>query len=1233
MATVVAAGAVIAVAPAIASAEFKDVKKTAPYYNAVMDLVNRGVISGFADNTFKPDLHMSRGQAAIVIARMLNLSTTDTNGSYFTDITSGNQFYGAAASLVNAGVDVAYEDGSFKPRQNITRNEFAKMLVQAFDLVGTSKYLPFTDVDSMYRPYIQAVYDHKVMHGVSANSFKGDGYISRGNIVLAAWKAESVAKKEIELTIEDLSKSTVTTDDGSYKFVDGLKSLFNSSNTRALQDAVITAKVVNGVITDVTTLQLNNSGTDSTPIAFNGGHIKNMKKLEINGDYISLKNMTVNGDVTVGYYAGMSFAADNIKVNGRMIVEDGYSSSTSLSLQNTEVEQLVIERDSIVLNANKPIAKVRLAPSVYSVSLNAKMKRLDIAENSYVTIKGNASIEKTYLEMGADVDLQMNGRIQAFFVEHRDSTIYLSGNTSILSLTIPISGQVDDIVYYWWGNRYNIARIVYEGSSSNLNGFEKPVVPPVSEYDKAVQAAVTSFGASWDADGSLLSIVTNFGTFNKTELKNITVDTVLQATSGFAGIPDSTTYTVNLKNNNGEEIPATVTVGELKSGISLSTLSGLSAKELLQYTEKGKDQWDIEIQGLKTNVTLNVGLLFNGSAVRSSVVTITPSGAYSNALAEAIQSFTATGNDKKLVFKTKFGRIDGAVLQDATLDAKVKLKEGLVNTDGSKKYNFTILYNGSDVTGAGKAVTVQQLRDGVLLSDILGVSPAKLTDHRPDTTDTWTIEVPDLDEKATFDFDLLVDGIPVKNSSASVNDTTDGNYYAAVNAAIKGYTATGTNNVLTLTTQFGEINTTVLKDTIIKRKLKLLTNLPTNDEIEYKVELKRDGALIRDFTVTEKNLLNGIYFYEENPKITLFKRNSKDTITVTLTDINGQVVTEKAEFETALSVETENKNDVSSDVVSAFLNNTLANYKDPVVFTGVDSNELSLGFNHKVPEELMKKSSETVKDYNERILNTLFSFQLPGVKDSNNVERTDLTTADVEVALGTSNSSIDWSKVTVNVKDKQLTIKLNDNMVSAISNSLGQLRMTMHLMNAIENPSPNDYKKFKVLFEKHNPSTIKAKYVPLTNEAKYETEIKAFNLSTRNNELLVETEFGSIASSNTEGIDAQLTATSISEGGNYKVRVFYNGEEIVHPTSSEAIDLTAAELTGGVKLSEIIARITGTTATEAPLYGHQNRTDTWKFVIEPTKSESIAITAHLLVDGEQVRSRSTTVNVVKSSTN
>lgn len=110
-AVALAVSAVAVAAPAMTEAStFKDLNISQYFYNDVLNLNERGIIKGFEDGTFKPGNSLTRGQAAKIIAGVLQLDTTEVTNPNFKDIPTSHQYYCAIAALKQAGIIDGYED-------------------------------------------------------------------------------------------------------------------------------------------------------------------------------------------------------------------------------------------------------------------------------------------------------------------------------------------------------------------------------------------------------------------------------------------------------------------------------------------------------------------------------------------------------------------------------------------------------------------------------------------------------------------------------------------------------------------------------------------------------------------------------------------------------------------------------------------------------------------------------------------------------------------------------------------------------------------------------------------------------------------------------------------------------------------------------------------------------------------------------------------------------------------
>jgi hypothetical protein len=156
-----------AVGPVVANAaSFSDVNPNDSHAANINALVELGYIKGFADGTFKPYQSITRGQVAKIFARILEdkgFKAPEKLEQVFDDVPldAKDQELVKAAAIVKAAGVMTGTDGKLNPGQPITRQQMAKVLVEAFDLTKpadfTSKITDLDKADAWARDYIQTL--------------------------------------------------------------------------------------------------------------------------------------------------------------------------------------------------------------------------------------------------------------------------------------------------------------------------------------------------------------------------------------------------------------------------------------------------------------------------------------------------------------------------------------------------------------------------------------------------------------------------------------------------------------------------------------------------------------------------------------------------------------------------------------------------------------------------------------------------------------------------------------------------------------------------------------------------------------------------------------------------------------------------------------------------------------------------------------------------------------------
>lgn len=114
------------------SSPFPDLPVDNVHFDAILELVERGILVGRADGTFEPAANLTRGQMASMLARASGL---DLGGSTdFPDVPAGYAHEGAIAALRGSGIVEGFTDGTFRPGAHVTRQQAAGMVARWLDL-------------------------------------------------------------------------------------------------------------------------------------------------------------------------------------------------------------------------------------------------------------------------------------------------------------------------------------------------------------------------------------------------------------------------------------------------------------------------------------------------------------------------------------------------------------------------------------------------------------------------------------------------------------------------------------------------------------------------------------------------------------------------------------------------------------------------------------------------------------------------------------------------------------------------------------------------------------------------------------------------------------------------------------------------------------------------------------------------------------------------------------------
>lgn len=141
-------------------------------------IFDRKIISGYPNGEFIPERKTTRAEAAKMLVLAIELPILDVSAGY-TDVPSQHWAKNYIATATKSGLFSGYPDGSFRPDENITRAEMAKILDLAYKFQGESS-VKFTDVSNSWAMlHISTLIKNGITTGFPDNTFKPNAPTTR----------------------------------------------------------------------------------------------------------------------------------------------------------------------------------------------------------------------------------------------------------------------------------------------------------------------------------------------------------------------------------------------------------------------------------------------------------------------------------------------------------------------------------------------------------------------------------------------------------------------------------------------------------------------------------------------------------------------------------------------------------------------------------------------------------------------------------------------------------------------------------------------------------------------------------------------------------------------------------------------------------------------------------------------------------------------------------------------
>ena len=147
-----------------------------------------GLIKGYVDGTFKPTNQITRGEAAMILSREMQVEVQQV--IQYEDVATNYYAYDAIQEVAAAGIITGRVAGKFNPNSPLTRAEMAAIMDRMYMLTGTTT-MSFSDVAANHWAHdsIMRLYKNELVTGYTDGTFKPDNFITRAEFANILSKA------------------------------------------------------------------------------------------------------------------------------------------------------------------------------------------------------------------------------------------------------------------------------------------------------------------------------------------------------------------------------------------------------------------------------------------------------------------------------------------------------------------------------------------------------------------------------------------------------------------------------------------------------------------------------------------------------------------------------------------------------------------------------------------------------------------------------------------------------------------------------------------------------------------------------------------------------------------------------------------------------------------------------------------------------------------------------------
>lgn len=148
--------------------------------------IEAGKVKGYEDGSFRPDNNMTRAEFATILASVIDINIAEYAEMKFEDVNESDWYYEYVRKLFT--LKIIAEDVKFNPNNNITRQDVMTMVGRAFyyqsqDFTVLEQFADYGEISDYAKEFAAALVENKNVSGYEDNTIRPLRNITRAECV------------------------------------------------------------------------------------------------------------------------------------------------------------------------------------------------------------------------------------------------------------------------------------------------------------------------------------------------------------------------------------------------------------------------------------------------------------------------------------------------------------------------------------------------------------------------------------------------------------------------------------------------------------------------------------------------------------------------------------------------------------------------------------------------------------------------------------------------------------------------------------------------------------------------------------------------------------------------------------------------------------------------------------------------------------------------------------------